>query len=78
MKLLIALLISIWLAGCASVSVVSPDGTRIKTTTLWKDIKAAEAQTENMVLSLGQSTPVEHAQTLVALCLLFPQMEGCP
>jgi hypothetical protein len=64
--------------GCASVSISTPDGMVIETRTLWKDIEAAEAQTENMVLSLGTSTSSDDAKTMLALCLLLPDAEGCP
>jgi len=67
------------LSACGSVSVkTSPDGTmEVSTRTLWKDIEAASAQTEDMVLELGRSTSADEARTLMAMCLLFPQMEGC-
>ena len=77
MRVFIALLVAICLGGCASVSVVSPDGTKITTRTLWKDVQTAEAQTENMVLSLGSSMSADQAQSMVALCILFPDAEPC-
>jgi uncharacterized protein YceK len=76
-KWLLLIMILISFSGCATVEVSTPDGLSIKTTTLWKDIEAAEAQTENMVLSLGRSGSVDEAKTLMAMCLLFPNMEGC-
>lgn len=72
------LLFGLLAAGCASVSITTPEGMMIQTRTLWKDIKSAEAQTENMVLSLGTSTSADDAKTMMALCLLFPNAEGCP
>ena len=76
MRLLFIALI-VLLSGCATVEVSTPEMS-IKTRTLWKDIKAAEAQTEDMVLSLGTSTSADDAKTMMAICLLFPTAEGCP
>ena len=65
------------LSGCATVKVTTPDGMAIETKTLWKDIERASAQTEDMVLELGSSKSADDARTLMAMCLLFPQMDGC-
>lgn len=76
-RLIVTLVIGYLMIGCASVEVSTPDGMSIKTRTLWKDIEKAEAQTEGMVLMLGSSTSADEARTMMAMCLLFPQMEGC-
>ena len=86
MRIRIAIMFALWafllwfLAGCAQVSVKSnPDGTfEVSSRTLWKDVEAVELQTEDFVGSLGTSTSADEAQTLMAMCILFPQMEGCP
>lgn len=77
-RLAILMLLSGLVASCASVSITTPDGMTIQTRTLWKDIEQAEAQTDNMVLSLGTSKSADEARTMVALCLLFPNADGCP
>ena len=77
MKLILVCLLAAALSGCGMVEVQSPDGTRIVTRTLWKDIQTAEAQTEDMVLQLGSSTSADDARTMVAMCLLFPHLDGC-
>ena len=78
MIVVLVLLTLLSLGGCATVSVTTPDGMSIETKTLWKDISAAEASTEDMVLSLGSSSSADDARTLLAICLLMPEAEGCP
>jgi hypothetical protein len=71
------LMLMMTLGACAHVKVTTPEMT-ISTMTLWKDIKTAEAATGDVILSLGSSTSADEAKTLVALCLLFPEADGCP
>lgn len=71
------LMLMMTLSACAHVKVTTPE-MQISTMTLWKDIKTAEAATGDVILSLGSSTSADEAKTLVALCLLFPEADGCP
>jgi hypothetical protein len=80
MKKIIAILILLLMTGCARVSVKqNSDGTfDMSSFTLWKDIEKVDLQTEEFVGSVGSSTGADQAQTMMALCILFPQLEGCP
>ena len=73
----ILILFLVFLSGCATVSIETPEGLVIQTRTLWKDIERASGQTEDMVIELGSSKSTDDARTLMAMCLLFPQMDGC-
>ena len=86
MKILLAILISILtmslvllLSGCGNVSVKqNPDGSfEFNSRTLWKDIEAAEFQSDDFVGSVGSSTNADDARSLAALCILFPQSDAC-
>lgn len=79
MKNFIAILVLLLMTGCAKVSVrANADGTfDINSFTLWKDIEKVDLQTEDFVGSLGTSTSADQAQQMVAMCILFPQAEGC-
>lgn len=64
------------LSGCATTEISTPEMT-IKTSTLWKNIESASAQTENLVLELGSSNSNEDAKALVLACVMFPDMPAC-
>jgi hypothetical protein len=65
------------LSGCATVEVQTPDGTKIKTTTLWKDVSNASAQTEDMILELGSSISEQEAGALTLVCIINPALPIC-
>jgi len=77
MKTMMSVFMALLVSGCAMVKVSTPDGMTVETRTLWKDVNQASAQTEDMVLELGSSVSADDARTLMAMCLLFPQMDGC-
>jgi hypothetical protein len=77
MKFLASLILILALTSCGTVTVKTPDGFEFSSRTLWKDIEAANFQTDDFVGELGSSKSADEARTLMAMCLLFPQMEGC-
>lgn len=64
------------LSGCATTEITTPEMT-IKTSTLWKNIESASAQTEDLVLELGSSKSNEDAKALMLACVMFPDMPAC-
>ena len=74
---IIAGLLMVLSAGCATVEVESPDGFVFKSSTLWKDISGAEVQTADFVGSINSSKSVEDAKAMMAVCLLFPENPAC-
>ena len=83
MRLRIFLMFAMWLlvlwflAGCASVSLETPDGLKMTSSTLWKDIESVEVQSPDFVGTLGTSTSNQDAKALLLACVLYPDLPGC-
>jgi len=79
MKLILALILTLLLAGCATTEAThsSPDGFTVswKSTTLFKDVKDAEATWGDFSARLGSSASQQESAMLA--CLIAPQLDGC-
>lgn len=88
MKHLITVLVALSLASCGYVKVYTEPwvdevgqqrgGVSITTLTLFKEIYAAEAHSENLILRMNRSAIDEESVKIIdKLCELVPDTEGC-
>jgi hypothetical protein len=77
MKKSMLLLLVLFLAGCGSVSLKTPDGLEFQSRTLWKDIESVSFQGEEFVGELGTSKSAQDARAILLVCLLIPDTPGC-